>query len=449
MSRDAVPPPVTRAAPGPAGYAVPEPVRVVFYSHDSQGLGHFRRNRALAHALAGGLPGLTGRQVTGLLVNGVAGTSGASVPEGFDVVTLPGVGKNGASYGPRNLGIGMAAVTGLRSEIVRATLTAFAPDLVVVDRHALGVDGELAPALAELRATRPGARTVLGLREVLDDPAVVAAEWARTPASLVRELFDEIWVYGDPRVHDLRATGELPEALHDLVRFQGYLAHGRAEDPDDLHPARPYLITTAGGGSDGTALCRAAAAAQVPAGHHHVVVTGPQMSDADHRSVELAAGTSTRVVRSVPDAGGLIRQAVATVSMAGYNTVAETMATDVPALLVPREWPRREQLIRAEGLAAVGAADVLHQGDLTPRRISDWWASVLDRRVDRSSLDLGGLSTVVASTARLTCDDGTTVPTGSDHLAHVTPTRVEADHPARATAYPAPAARPEELRHAG
>ncbi|MGD8199068.1 glycosyltransferase family protein [Ornithinimicrobium sp. W1679] len=438
-AQDAAPAPVTHPASGPARHAVAEPVRVVFYSHDSQGLGHFRRNRALAHALAGGLPGLTGRQVTGLLVNGVAGTSGASVPDGFDVVTLPAVGKNGTGYGPRNLGIGMAAVTGLRSEIVRATLNAFAPDLVVVDRHALGVDGELAPALAELRATRPGARTVLGLREVLDDPSAVAAEWSRTPASVVRELFDEIWVYGDPRVHDLRTTGELPEALHDLVRYQGYLSHGRAEDPDDLHPERPYLITTAGGGSDGVALCLAAAAAPVPAGHRHVVVTGPQMADADHRSVELAAGPRTRVVRSVPDAGGLIRQAVAAVSMAGYNTVAESMATDVPALLVPREWPRREQLIRAEGLAQVGAADVLRQRDLTPARIGDWWAGAVDRRVDRNHLDLAGLSAVVRSTVRLTCDGAATS----------TATSARVDHLARATAYPIPAARPEELRHAG
>src|SRR5690606_1938128 len=132
------------------------------------------------------------------------------VPHGFDVVTLPSVGKSGRSYGPRRLDIGLNAVTSLRGEIVRATLATFAPDLVVVDRHALGVQGEPAGALADLRAPRPEARVVLGLREVLDEPAAVAAEWDRTPADVVRALFDEIWVYGDPAVHDLRTTGELP-----------------------------------------------------------------------------------------------------------------------------------------------------------------------------------------------------------------------------------------------
>lgn len=383
-------------------HTVQETLRVVFYSHDSQGLGHFRRNRALAHSLAQRLPRLAGRQVTGLLVNGVAGIPTASMPHGFDVVTLPAVGKSGRSYGPRRLDIGMNAVTSLRGEIVRATLSAFAPDLVVIDRHAFGVQGELAAALADLRATRPEARVVLGLREVLDAPEAVAAEWDRTPPDVVRALFDEIWVYGDAAVHDLRTTGELPRMLHDMVRYQGYLSHGRAEDPDGLDPERPYLLTTAGGGSDGTQLCVAAAAARVPAGYRHVVVTGPQMSEADHRTVERAATRATQVVRSVPDAAGLIRRAAATVSMAGYNTVTETMATPVPALLVPREWPRREQLIRAEALAAVGAADVLRAGDLTPPRISAWWADAVNRRVERDHLDLAGLSSVARAAAALT-----------------------------------------------
>ncbi|AXH96346.1 glycosyltransferase family protein [Ornithinimicrobium avium] len=379
-----------------------EPLRVVFYSHDSQGLGHFRRNRALAHSLSRRLPVLLGRPVTGLLINGVAGTSASSVPEGFDVVTLPAVGKSGRSYGPRSLSVGLAAVTSLRGSIVHATLSSFAPDLVVVDRHALGVGGELAPALADLRADRPGARVVLGLREVLDAPQTVAAEWDRTPPEVVRELFDEIWVYGDPRVHDLRRTGELPAALHDLVRYQGYLAHGRAEDPPGVDPDRPYLLTTAGGGSDGTALCLAAAAAPLPTGHSHLVVTGPQMSDADHRRVERAAGPRTRVVRSVPDAAGLIRRAAATVSMAGYNTVTESLATTVPALLVPREWPRREQLIRSHGLAAAGATDLLRQGDLSSRALGAWFAARAGDRIDRRHLDLNGLAAVARAAADLT-----------------------------------------------
>ena len=378
-----------------------DPLRVVFYSHDSQGMGHFRRNRALAHALASRLPVLTGRPVTGLLVNGVGGSVTSSLPAGFDVVTLPAVGKTGAAYGPRRLGVGLDAVTGLRAQIVRATLLAFRPDLVVVDRHSLGFGGEIEEGLRALRAEVPGARVVLGLREVLDTPAALAREWERTPVETVRELYDEIWVYGDPRVHDLRTSGELPEPLHDLVRYQGYLAHGRAELPSGLDPEVPYLITTAGGGSDGVRLCMAAARASVPAGHRQVIITGPQMADADHRAVEREAGPSTTVVRSIPDPAGPIRRAAASISMAGYNTVTETLATDVPVLLVPREKPRREQLIRVESLAAHGSVDLLRDGDLSPQALTRWWAGAVRRRTLRSDLRLGGLGEVARSAAWL------------------------------------------------
>ena len=73
-------------------------LRIVLYSHDSVGLGHVRRNLALAHALSNQLPVLTGRDVTGILVSGTALAPGFDVPAGWDWVILPGGGK-----GPRRL----------------------------------------------------------------------------------------------------------------------------------------------------------------------------------------------------------------------------------------------------------------------------------------------------------------------------------------------------------
>ena len=45
-----------------------ETYRVLLYSHDSQGLGHVRRNLAIAHNLARRLPGIINTDVAGLLV---------------------------------------------------------------------------------------------------------------------------------------------------------------------------------------------------------------------------------------------------------------------------------------------------------------------------------------------------------------------------------------------
>jgi predicted glycosyltransferase len=378
-----------------------EATRVLLYSHDSQGLGHVRRNLALAHALAQQLPRLTGRPVTGLLLTGVSGPA-HDLPEGFDVVHLPGVSKGHGGYRPRRVSVPMADLLEVRGRMLAAVIGGFRPDLVVVDRHAYGVDGELREGLRRLRQERPGAKVVLGLREVLDAPEVAAREWARLGHPLeLRTVLDAVWVYGDPVVHDPRATGEIPVGLQDLVAFTGYLSAGRRWVPhEEPHPA-PYLLTMVGGGSDGADLCRAAVQAPVPPGFRHVVVTGPQMPDAQRREIAATAGPQTQVVDSVPDGQASIRGASAIVAMAGYNTTCEIMNTSAPALLVPREVPRREQLIRATALAARGAVEVCRHTDLDPQALGRWFTGAVTRRQPRTGIDLQGLRTVAHLAAEL------------------------------------------------
>ena len=136
------------------------------------------------------------------------------------------------------------------------------------------------------------------------------------------------------------------------MRYTGYLAHGR-DITETAHGSEAsealagnakatgaFILTTAGGGSDGVNLLRAAAAARIPDGYRHVVVTGPQLDAPQFHQVAQAAGPHTIVRRSWPGMSHHIQQAAAVISMAGYNTVSEILASDTPALLVPRETPR-------------------------------------------------------------------------------------------------------------
>lgn len=409
----------------------PNPVRVLLYSHDSVGLGHIRRNQALAHALAAGLPQLTGRPVTGMLLTGVNALDPADLPDGFDVVVLPGVSKARSGYQPRHVQVPMADLLDMRSRMLTGAINGFRPDLVIVDRHAFGIDGELERPLRRLRATRPEATIVLGLREVLDSPSTAEAEWRRLgPMSRLRPLLDAIWVYGDPEVHDMRRTGELPGGLRDLVQFTGYLSQGRHQGQRSAAPVPPpYLLTTVGGGSDGVAICLAAASAPVPAGYRHLVVTGPQMPEEQRRRVQQAAGPHTEVVASLPDPVTVMREATAVVAMAGYNTVCELMDTEVPALLVPREQPRMEQRIRADGLSATGTFRTLATEEFSADTLVRWWQEVLGSRVDRSGVDRSGLTRVPALAAEL-IDNASVIDTNSATSQH--PGRPEAPRPEEA-----------------
>lgn len=412
------------------------PLRVALYSHDAKGLGHLRRNLALAHHLARALPGLTGRDVTGLVITGLAPGQEYRLPDGFDWLVLPGVKKSGGTYLPQRLRITREDLSLIRGALLSGVLSTFDPDLLIIDRHPYGVHQELREPLTHLRRAHPAARVVLGLREVLDTPATVQREWDELgDTDTLRRLIDEVWVYGDAAVHDLSATGEAPTALEERMRYTGYLAHGRdiAETRDGSEAStalagnaldpEPFILTTAGGGSDGITLLRAAAKARVPDGYRHVVVTGPQLDAALFHQVAQAAGPRTVVRRSWSGMSRHIQQAAAVISMAGYNTVSEILASDTPALLVPRETPRLEQFIRATALKEAGAVDLLRVTDLSAAALENRLTELLrdqdtarNHLMGRRRLRLDGLETVPVLAAELIGDRSDGPTTRLSHL---------------------------------
>ncbi len=357
--------------------------RIAFYSHDTQGLGHVRRNIALAGAI------VADRQDTDvLLLTGAPQATSLPLPPHTEVLTIPSVAKDaGGAYAAATFAMDLPALLTLRSRLLTTALTAFRPDVVVVDKVARGLDGELEPALRALSAvrghtTRRRPRLVLGLRDVLDDPTTAVREWrASATTEVIERHYDAVWVYGDRGVHDLVTEQCLPESVTRKVRYTGYLAEGRDDGllPPRDEPRRgpvpqPYVLCMVGGGQDGYETALAFARATYPPGHTGVVVTGPYMQPALRRRLSaLARRRGDLVVRDfVTDSTRLIREAAAVVSMGGYNTVCEILATDVPGLLVPRVRPREEQLVRAERLSHLGAVDVLHPAAATAPALGHW-----------------------------------------------------------------------------
>jgi predicted glycosyltransferase len=126
-----------------------------------------------------------------------------------------------------------------------------------------------------------------------------------------------------------------------------------------------------------------------------VIVTGPFMPEAERARLARAAGErdDLHVLGFVPDADALVAIADDVVAMGGYNTACEILAAGTRALIVPRVRPRREQLVRAQALAARGAVDVLHPDRLSADALSAWLAAggarrpVVDPPIDRGGLE--------------------------------------------------------------
>lgn len=378
--------------------------RVALYSHDTVGLGHARRSLAVAEALTAGDPA-----TDAILITGNPEAAMLPRPPRTDLVALPGIGKAPTgSYRPRHLGAGLDEVVRLRTAVIAATLRELAPHLLVVDKVAAGLDGELRPALEEL-ARHGGTRVVLGLREVLDAPSVTRREWGDTRTSeLIARCYDEIWVYGDPAVFDPVREYGWSESVASKVRHLGYVGHphgsGRTAGRSTIQPPRePYVLCQVGGGEDGFALADAFTQASLPWGHHGVVLSGPYLSAQDRARLHQAAPAGMTVLDFVDNPHDFIAAAAAVVSMAGYNSTVELLGTKAPVLMVPRARPRAEQLIRAGRLAELGHVDLLPSDALSSDRIAEWTAQAVCEPgvVDRSALDLDGWQQVAPAAFRL------------------------------------------------
>ena len=358
---------------------------LVLYSHDTYGLGHLRRNLAIAHAVLQRQPSTRVVMLTGLPV----------VTEWLrqtpvDVVRMPAAVKVGAEdYRP----VGRRSMTGLLAEragIIASTLMRLHPGTVLVDHAPLGMKGELRLALKLIRERLPDTHVVLGLRDILDHPDAVIEAWGKQGIYEVLETaYDEVLVYGSAGLFDVRELYQFPAAVRDRTTFTGYVA----KQPDmESTPSgqagwtgpgggSPRFLVTGGGGGDAADLLetflRAWPTIWRQTGGTALLVAGPRMAAPEQAALATAAATMTavRLLESSVSMLALISEADVVVSMGGYNTVIEALSARRPLVVLPRVAPRREQIIRAGLMEALGLARVVLPG----RRVREnLVASVLD-----------------------------------------------------------------------
>lgn len=374
--------------------------RIALYSHDTMGLGHFRRNLSIAQALASTI------DPTVLMLAGVHQAGSFDLPAGVDCLTLPALHKEASGkYVPRHLDISLNKLIQLRASILKAALESFSPDLLIVDNVPRGAVQELDPALNFLRNRKPRTRCVLGLRDIRDNPEVVQAEWARDGnEQAVRDFYDEVWIYGDPAVYDLIGECQYSQKVAAKAHYTGYLnqrersgfsAAGGLDAVAKLGlPPGKIALCMVGGGQDGTQLARTFAETELPSGYNGVLLTGPFMPGEDKQFLHAKddANPRLRVLDFVSEPTALLSQADRVITMGGYNSVCEVLSFEKPALIVPRVTPRQEQWIRAERLRDLGVTDVLHPDDLSSQALNAWLKRETKSPKVHSRINLNGLA---------------------------------------------------------
>lgn len=366
---------------------------ILMYSHDTYGLGHIRRTMAIASHLLD-------RDVNVLILTGSPIVGRFAFPEGVDFVRIPGmIKKTNSIYLPHSIKVDAKHAMTIRRKIITATAKAFDPKLFIVDKAPMGLKREVVPTLRWFKKHRPQTKCILGLRDIMDDAESTREEWSRKNIyEVLRTLYSEVWVYGNRDIYDpIREYGIPPEIARKMV-FTGYIPRRKPKHDGEClingngnatscgvsetrTRREKTVLVTIGGGGDGYPVLDSylRMAEQTKPGFRTIMVTGPFLSP-DHcdEVARRAKRAGIKLLTFNKRLEKLMEGADLVVSMGGYNTVCEILSMQKVSLIVPRDTPRREQLLRAGALKKRGLLDYIPWDNMTPGLLREKIDHLLD-----------------------------------------------------------------------
>ena len=347
---------------------------MLIYSHDSFGLGHLRRCRSIAHSLVAQYKGLSV-----LILSGSPIIGSFDFKARVDFVRIPGVIKlRDGEYTSLGLHIDLEQTLQMRESIIYHTAATFRPDIFLVDKEPTGLQGEVTTTLEMLK--QQGTVNVLGLRDIMDEPAQLKSEWERKQVQPVLEdLYHDIWAYGLKEMGSPIGGLGLPGSIENKISYTGYLGREMPSERNWVAPLNldePFILVTAGGGGDGVEMIDwVIRAYESDSGHPQraIIVTGPFMPPNEQQEFHerCEALPNVDILAFDSHIEFLMSKAIAIIAMGGYNTFCEILTLDKPALIIPRSIPRQEQLMRAERAVKLGLVSMLDPaGDRDPRHMA-------------------------------------------------------------------------------
>ena len=347
---------------------------ILMYSHDTYGLGHIRRTMAIASHLLG-------PRINILILTGSPIAGRFSFPEQIDFVRIPGmIKKTNDEYLPLSIKINVRHALDIRKNIITATAKTFQPHLFLVDKEPLGLKKEVLPTLQWLRRCRPDTRSILGLRDIMDDAESVKKDWREKRVyQHLENLYSEIWIYGIQDFYDPIQEYEISEAISRKMHFTGYIprkipgqdAVRHVKKELGLKNGERLVVVTTGGGGDGYTVMdtylKALENDTAGPSFKSVLITGPFMPKQQRRDVfKRARRLGVRTYHFYRQMEKIFAAADVVVSMGGYNTLCEILNQRTLSLVIPRETPRKEQIIRARAFHRQNLVDYIPWDHFSP-----------------------------------------------------------------------------------
>ncbi|MGH7491491.1 MAG: glycosyltransferase family protein [bacterium] len=337
-------------------------------------MGNIRRTLSICERLTQEIPSLSILIVTGSPV-----IHAMRIPHKVDYVKLPCLSRDEQeTFSAKYWDMNMQELIHFRSELIASCIKRFNPNLIVVDKKPLGLDGELLEALTYVKKYLKKTRIILGLRDVLDEPATTIPIWQKNRYyEGIRDYYDQVWIYGSRKIFDAAKEYQMPDLVAQKVIYTGFLGRSRPSiSPNALRAklglnGELFVLVMAGGGGDGFPIL----STYIKGIRNHyglphsrsLLISGPEMPTAQRCDLAhcCQADTSLNFLEFSDEIETILSSADVVVSMGGYNTICEILSFRKKAVIIPRVYPVKEQYVRAQVLANMGLIEMIHPDDLT------------------------------------------------------------------------------------
>lgn len=364
---------------------------VLFYVQHLWGVGHVYRASRIARALA----------ESGMDVHVAWG--GTNVPgfdaPGFKRHLLPPVRSQSAKFSQLVHADGREfteADQEARCARLMDLYQQILPDILITEAFPFGrrqMRFELLPLL-EFAANAPKRPLIVSsIRDIMQEGR--SEKRVAESVDYVRRWFDLVLVHGDPAFVRIEETLQGVDQFSDKIRYTG-LVTPQASQGQFRSDRISDVLVSVGGGAFGHALVQTAVEA-MPLSRafprNWLLTAGSQISDRAFEELGTRIPPGMQLVRHIEDLADAMRNTGVSVSHAGYNTVADLLRAQRPAVLYPYTGGREtEQLRRARLLAKSGFATMIEPGDLSPATLAAAVDSAARLERPDMKIDLEGAS---------------------------------------------------------
>ncbi len=342
--------------------------RILYYSHNSFGVGHTIRTLSICTAIKKKYPAVD------LIV-----VTGSSLPQIFlqnniETVKIPSmksfIHEKFWEIIPKYLSLTNKEVFKLRYEITNTLLKRFKPDIFIIEHSPFGLIGELKPILKQKLKRKIDSKIVLVTRGI----AASSALFNQTKNTYLLDAFDYFFVADDKKIG---INNSLLPVLKNRLKFIGRTCIKSHEELPEKTFFRKQI-----GYKESDFL----AVISIGRGHNNdqilkKIIQGIRQFRKNAKILifsdpyqEFDSGIEQKNCRILPFTANLVDYIYAAdvvFCKAGYNTISELLLTGSKAIIIPRSDPSKEQVDRVKIFKNYLNAIILDEDRIDTKNIFD------------------------------------------------------------------------------